>query len=163
MKHFPSAGQHTKCLTHFIEEDTEAHRGLSNFLKTTELEVSCWYSNSGFFASGASTLTACEMTFLFGASFVFKHFQWLRQQAFRSPGETWSMQILPQKFWAGAQESAFLTHAQMRVMLLVWAPHFVQWGFRQQMDGLLSKAWPEVAVQPVSCSVEQEGARGDVQ
>lgn len=50
------------------------------------------------------------------------------------------MQILPQKLWAGAQESAFLTHAQMTLTLLVWGPHLMQQGSGQQMDILLSKA-----------------------
>lgn len=49
------------------------------------------------------------------------------------------MQILPLKFWAGAQKPAFITHAQLTLMLPVQGPRFRQRGSRQQMDVLPSK------------------------
>lgn len=74
-KHFLSAGHQDKCFTLFIEEETEAQKGLSNFLKITRLEVASCDLKPSFFASRASAFTACETTLLFWNSLVFKNSQ----------------------------------------------------------------------------------------
>lgn len=48
MEHFPPAGRPAECFTHFTEEEAEAQRGLSDFLKATRLGAACWYANPSF-------------------------------------------------------------------------------------------------------------------